>query len=73
MLSMKSFRSKSKQMGMGTSFVGRIDADQLRFVLLKNHSIYPNSDQGTKIRKSGRVVYLRSTLNSLNITCNANL
>ena len=51
----------------------RIKPHQFRFVLLKNHSIYPNPDQGTKIRKFGRVVYLRSTLNSLNITCNANL
>ena len=32
----------------------RIKLDQLRFVLLKNHSIYPNSDQGTKIRRMGR-------------------
>ena len=51
----------------------RVKPDQLRFVRLKNHSIYPNPEQGMKIRKSGRVVYLRSTLNSLNISCNANL
>ncbi|SRR6266404_4657986 len=57
------------QPGLGN----RIKPDQLRFVLLKNHSIYPNPNQGTKIRKFGRVIYLRSTLNSLNSTCNANL